>query len=544
MGKMYLGIIRKQLWKQKQIFIFYFILKLSYSLLVIINPLVLGKIIDCLTNREVVNNYHIYAILFSILSIALIFVKLITSIINIKIDSTTVFLSSQAAIKIVMSSNMESLLKYDSNYISSRIVNDTRNIVSFILNNLVESIFGIVQLIGLLVIIYINSVLFFIVGVVLIPICLSIYFSFKDSLAKTANDAQDIAARYSSANQKQFANYQFIKLNGLYNISRSYVEEYYKKAQKVFLKYRRRSSQMDALISATQTLAIIILLFLGGNSVVNNKISIGIFITINAYYASMIGIIGSISMALRNFTEAKVCENRMDIILREPKEYSGKYRLSKIENLTIKNLKITYLSNNTEQFCISEIFKIGKLYCIKGNNGTGKSTFIKTILGGYTNYTGNIEINGKDLKELDIEDYRESKISYMPQQPLLFFETSDGILSLGSKIKNVNNCREIASSLLEVTDIDCFINDRLKSKPGNIEDRFSGGEKQKIAFACACGKNSDILIVDEPTSAIDEKSKHKIASILKEQSKEKIVICITHDIEIFKEYTSDIICLN
>lgn len=502
----------------------------------------MGRIIDCLVKGGMDEAFYANAMSFSVCSILVIGLRLLYSVANIKIDTSLVFNSSQAAVKTIIGSSLEALSKYDATYLSSRIVNDTRTIISFILNNVIESIFGILQVILLLVIIGSRSTLFFAIGIMIIPICIGVFLVFRKNLAKNANEAQEVAARYSSSNQKQCANYLFIKLNGIFEVSKAFVENYFKKALKGFLKYRKLSSEMDALTSLTQTIAVIVLVFTGSKMVLRKELTIGSLTAINAYFASMIGIIAGLFIALRSYSEAKVSLIRMNEIIREPKENSGMVKQKSIETIRLKDIKLKLPGKDAYE--VNAVFKKGNLYCLCGKNGVGKSTLVKAIMGGISNYSGKIEVNGHDLKEIDIANYRKTHISYMPQVPVLFFENYNDIMTMGNLIENMDESSAIAKDLLGVCDLEAFMFERLNEKKGNVEEKFSGGEKQKIAVSCACSRNSEILILDEPMSSLDEKSKSKVAKLISEKAKDKIVICISHDIDQLQKYANEVIIIN
>jgi len=169
---------------------------------------------------------------------------------------------------------------------------------------------------------------------------------------------------------------------------------------------------------------------------------------------------------------------------------------------------------------------------IQGHIGSGKSTLSKLLLKFITNYEGEILINGKSNKNMNVDDLRE-KIMYIPQHPNLFNRTLKENLLYG-----VTNYT-IEDILKKLTNVDLHdIRDKFKSimnnKVGKLGSKLSGGQRQLVWILRSMFNNSKIVILDEPTSSLDEESKKKIMNLIKEISNNRNLIIITHDNDIKK----------
>jgi len=169
---------------------------------------------------------------------------------------------------------------------------------------------------------------------------------------------------------------------------------------------------------------------------------------------------------------------------------------------------------------------------IQGHIGSGKSTLSKLLLKFITNYEGEILINGKSNKNMNVDDLRE-KIMYIPQHPNLFNRTLKENLLYG-----VTNYT-IEDILKKLTNVDLHdIRDKFKSimnnKVGKLGSKLSGGQRQLVWILRSMFNNSKIVILDEPTSSLDEESKKKIINLIKEISNNRNLIIITHDNDIKK----------
>ena len=179
-----------------------------------------------------------------------------------------------------------------------------------------------------------------------------------------------------------------------------------------------------------------------------------------------------------------------------------------------------------------EINKPG-LYLITGESGSGKSTFLNIISGFDFPTSGSYLFKEKDtdlFSEEEWDSFRKNEVSFINQNFNLISEYSvkDNIeaasyLFEGDKRKRVIRIQQILRQL--------GISSILKKKVKNL----SGGQKQRVAIARCLVKNTPIILADEPTGSLDLRNSKEIAKILKEISKDKIVLVVTHNEDLFEE---------
>lgn len=199
--------------------------------------------------------------------------------------------------------------------------------------------------------------------------------------------------------------------------------------------------------------------------------------------------------------------------------------------LTLKNVFKDYKLENKSKFTalqdINVSFDKGELVSIIGESGSGKSTLMNLIGGLDSDYTGLIEIDGKDLKSFsskNLDDYRKKKIGFVFQSFNLIPHLSviDNVtiaLTLSNEKESVKVAK--ATKILERLGLQ----EHLKKKPSQL----SGGQKQRVAIARALINDPDIILADEPTGALDSATTLQILEILKEIADEgKLVIMVTH----------------
>ena len=214
--------------------------------------------------------------------------------------------------------------------------------------------------------------------------------------------------------------------------------------------------------------------------------------------------------------------------------------------LEVKDLSVGFNIeiNNKDQFFyalnnISLEFEKGKMHALAGESGCGKSVFINTILKLLPKnakiMSGSILFENEnllDIKEKDFRNIRGKKISLIPQDPFMSLNPLYTIENQLSEVLNKNDDKEIIKTALEKVKIK-NINTVLKSYPHEL----SGGMKQRVIIAMSIVSDSDLILADEPTTALDVSVSNSILELLSElKNSGKTIILITHDLSIVSNY--------
>ncbi len=188
--------------------------------------------------------------------------------------------------------------------------------------------------------------------------------------------------------------------------------------------------------------------------------------------------------------------------------------------IKIKNLTKTFGTQNSLDNISLELNKEDRVI-IMGQNGAGKTTLIRSILGQYIPTNGEIEVAGFNPFKNRVDTI--SKIGFVPQLPPPIKLTVEELINFAVKSSNIdkNEIVELCSKM----DLD------IKSHFKKIFFKLSGGMKQKLLIAIAIAKKPEIFIFDEPTANLDPKGRESFYEIIKEYSKDRLTIFISHRIE-------------
>ena len=205
--------------------------------------------------------------------------------------------------------------------------------------------------------------------------------------------------------------------------------------------------------------------------------------------------------------------------------------------LELNGIRKTYVTGTTSVEALKGIdlkFRDSEFVSILGQSGCGKTTLLN-IIGGLDKYTsGDLKINGrstKDFKDRDWDAYRNNSIGFVFQSyNLIPHQTVLSNVELALTLSGVSKAerRQRATEALE--------------KVG-LKEQISGGQMQRVAIARALVNDPDILLADEPTGALDTQTSIQIMDLLKEISKDRLIIMVTHNPELATQYSTRIIRL-
>ena len=212
--------------------------------------------------------------------------------------------------------------------------------------------------------------------------------------------------------------------------------------------------------------------------------------------------------------------------------------------LELNDIKKDYVSGSTTVSALKGInlrFRDCEFVSILGQSGCGKTTMLN-IIGGLDKYTsGDLKINGvstKNYKDRDWDFYRNNSIGFVFQSyNLIPHQTVLSNVELALTLSGVSKAERKKRAIEALEKVG--LGEQIHKKP----NQMSGGQMQRVAIARALVNNPDILLADEPTGALDTETSIQIMELLKEISKDRLIIMVTHNPELAKNYSTRIVKL-
>lgn len=278
-------------------------------------------------------------------------------------------------------------------------------------------------------------------------------------------------------------------------------------------------------------LSYVVAIILGGYYCLIGEITLGKFITFSSYIGTLfwpmiivgdiVSVISEASASLKRINEifdAKVdivnSENMIDI-----QELKGEIVFDKVDFRYEENLPLALEDINVK-------IRKGEMFAILGRTGCGKTTMVNLIARVYDVTSGNIYIDGNNIKDIPLNVLR-SNIGYVPQDNFLFSETLKENISFGKLDATDQEIYE-ACKIADIHDNIMSFPNKYETMLGERGVTLSGGQKQRTSIARAIIKDSPILIMDDSLSAVDTDTEDTIINNLKRIRKDKTTIMIAH----------------
>ncbi len=426
----------------------------------------------------------------------------------------------------IISLDMAFLYVNRSGELMSRVTNDITRIQYFVANMLPEffrEILTVIALIGY--VIYLNPMLAF-YSLVLVPIVIYPLILIARKLKKYSHRSQEKNADVMTRLTEVFNNSEIIKANA----TEKFEMDRFSKDNWQFFKINMKSvyvgdivSPMMEVIGAAGLAGVI---FVGGREVYDGNMTVGEFTAFLTAVGLVFQPIRRIGAIYAKIQDAVAASERLFKILDTKSLISnGTKKLDEdINKVEFKNVKLKHDDNYALNDVNVEI-KSGENIALVGDSGGGKSTFINMLLRFYDADSGEILINGINIKNYENTSLKHH-ISLVSQRIYIFQDSLAANVAYGQDIdeNRVLEALSLADASSFVNELDDGINTQMEEFGANL----SGGQRQRVAIARAIYKHSSLILFDEATSALDNESEKRIQAALNEYTKDKITITIAH----------------
>ncbi len=355
--------------------------------------------------------------------------------------------------------------------------------------------------------------------------CIPLSFSRHDLLEKNSEEVQDKLSNLSSI-------YATGKM-------KHEIKNYVLGTKKYASKYTENLKCVNTIRYINGVFDIILFLVLNGFTAYlyfKKKISFGILMSIFITVIYFLPCISTISASLPDIVHYMGVLSKTDDFLKEIHgQYKGLESKPSIQlqtgDIEVRNLHFQYENQQALFRNFSLHIPDKQKVCLIGHSGNGKSTLIKLLMGYYQIPENSVFLDSKDIMKYDVNSLR-SQISYVNQNNRLFNGTIYENIQYGNQLSKQQIDQLVHK--FQIQDIFSNLPDGFNSDCGVQGSNLSGGQKQIIHILRSLSTPKKIIILDEPTSAIDPKNKNTILQVIQELSKQSTLILITHDESIMK----------
>lgn len=347
---------------------------------------------------------------------------------------------------------------------------------------------------------------------------------------------QEMLSKLSSFTQETFSGISVIKSYSLESITHDNFDKIALEAKEKNMNLVRVQAWFFPLMILLIGLSNLIVIFIGGQQYINGEIEIGVLAEFIIYINMLtwpVAVVGWITSVVQ---QAEASQKRINAFLNESVEIQNGKGVSQPIKGTISFKEVTLVYPETQIKALNRVsFHVenGQTLGIIGKVGSGKSSILNLINRFYDPDSGKVLLDGHDIKNFKLQNLR-SFIGNVPQNAFLFSETIEDNIRFGKMDASEDEVFQASKKAAIHTNITKFKNG-YKTLLGERGVTLSGGQIQRVSIARALIKDPKILLFDDCLSAVDTDTEEKILQNLKNYSKNKTTIIVSHRISSVKE---------
>jgi ABC-type multidrug transport system fused ATPase/permease subunit len=273
-----------------------------------------------------------------------------------------------------------------------------------------------------------------------------------------------------------------------------------------------------------------LVLWAGVTQVISGRITLGMLVVVVSYVASLYAPIRALARLSAAFGKAAASRSRLSEIVACDEvvpEVAGAPAIVGIEHdLALRSVSFAYSGDRPVLHRVSLSVPAGATCCIVGPTGAGKSTLLSLILRLYDPDEGSIEVDGRDLRTVDLRSVRR-RMALVPQEPAIFDGSLRENIAIGAPEAGDAAVRR-AARLAQLDEFAARLPAGYDTQVGEGGVLLSGGQRRRLAIARALVRQAPVLLLDEPTSGLDVESEALVMGAIRGASAGRTVVVVTH----------------
>jgi ABC-type multidrug transport system fused ATPase/permease subunit len=420
--------------------------------------------------------------------------------------------------------------KHQTGALLSTITADVQTIQAFASGSTLDIAVDLLTIVGMLFIMFWLNWDFTLIAVAVTPFLLLFVSRFKKAVKKATHEVRRQQSNIVSVVEQGLESMRVVKAFGRQDLAQEELGTVSRATVDAALKARRIKALLSPVVAVTVSLCVAVVLWRGSALIIAGAMTAGALTVFLSYLTKFFKPVQDLATMTNSIAQTAVGVERVQAILdadtitperpdaREPRALKGDILFDKVA-----------FAYNAESPVLQEVsfhIKPGQMVGVVGPTGGGKSTIVSLIPRFYDPTAGSIQIDGVDIRDYKLQGLRNN-IGYVLQETVLFQGTVRENIAYG----HAGATEEEIMNAAKLADVDEFVS-RMPHGYDNVVgergDTLSGGQRQRIGIARAIIRNNPILILDEPTAALDTESESTVVKALERLMKGRTTITIAH----------------
>jgi ABC-type multidrug transport system fused ATPase/permease subunit len=431
--------------------------------------------------------------------------------------------------------------KHQTGALLSTITADVQTIQAFASGSTLDIAVDLLTIVGMLFIMFWLNWDFTLIAVAVTPFLLLFISRFKKAVKKATHEVRRQQSNIVAVVEQGLESMRVVKAFGRQDLAQEELGTVSRATVDAALKARRIKALLSPIVSVTVSICVAVVLWRGSALILAGTMTVGALTVFLSYLTKFFKPVQDLATMTNSIAQTAVGVERVQAILdadtitperpdaREPRALKGDILFDKVA-----------FAYNAESPVLQEVsfhIKPGQMVGVVGPTGGGKSTIVSLIPRFYDPTAGSIQIDGVDIRDYKLQGLRNN-IGYVLQETVLFQGTVRENIAYG----HAGATEDEIMNAAKLADVDEFVSrmpHRYDTVVGERGDTLSGGQRQRIGIARAIIRNNPILILDEPTAALDTESESMVVQALERLMKGRTVITIAHRLSTIRN--SDVI---
>jgi subfamily B ATP-binding cassette protein MsbA len=419
----------------------------------------------------------------------------------------------------------------------STITTDIQTIQGFASSSTLNILVDLLTVVSMLGLMFWMNWDFTLIAMAITPFLLFFTFRFKKAVKKATHEVRNEQAEMVAVLQQGLESIQVIKAFGREDLEEEELRQVSQTTVNAALAARRIKSLLSPIVAVVVALCTAVVLWRGAALVLARAMTVGELTVYLAYLTKFFKPVKDLATTTNAIAQAGVGVDRVMSVLQADavlQERLDAVALASLKgNIAFDSVAFGYSADSPILKDVSFDIAAGQMVGIVGATGAGKSTVVSLIPRFYDPTKGNVKIDGRDVRDYKLNDLRRH-IGYVLQDTVLFRGTILENIAFGRPQATRDEIVEAA----RLANADEFIARMAKGYDTMVGERgstLSGGQRQRLGIARVMVRNSPILLLDEPTAALDSESEKLVVEALERLMKGRTVVTIAHRLSTIRD---------